>query len=145
MTLVWRNQLDTGNARIDADHRQLFELINAVELALKECRGVDALTSTLNELYDYTNYHFEREEQIMIALDYNEVEQHKLAHYGLKAQLVAIRAKIVAATEAGENIAETEIDALTKLLRTWLVDHIVAMDLTLKPVLARAGSSYTAE
>lgn len=145
MTIAWRPQLDTGNTRIDNDHKKLFELINAVERALKDKHGAEALTATLDALYDYTNYHFEREEHIMQALKYPQLEGHKRAHDGLKAQLIEVRAKIVAEAQAGQGIAEAEIDALTILLRDWLVNHIIGMDLPLKPVLAPMGAGYTAE
>ena len=145
MTITWRSQLDTGNTRIDNDHKRLFELINAVELSLEGKRGGDLLAKALDSLYDYTNYHFEREERILGALDYEDLEAHQKAHEELKTQLVEVRSKIVAAAGANESVPEVERKALAQLLRNWLVEHIVGMDLPFKPYMLKAGPGYTGE
>ena len=145
MPLTWRPQLDTGNTLIDDDHKKLFALINAVEISLTEKRGGEHLTKALNSLYDYTNYHFEREEKIQRALANPGLHEHLEAHATLKGQLVELRKRIVTAAEAGEEIEDTDAGELTGLLRSWLVDHIVGMDLPLKSLLAKVGPGYSGD
>lgn len=145
MTIAWREGLNTGNRRIDDDHRKLIGLINEIELILTENRGNEALTKALNGLYDYTNSHFEREEKIMRALGYEESETHAAAHQGLKRQLVGLRERLIAEAAAGPRIGDAQIAALTELLRNWLVNHIIGMDLKMKPRLAKAGHAFTGD
>lgn len=133
MTLVWRQQLAIGDESIDSDHKYLICLINTVELAMRTPEHRDVLTTTLAQLLDYTHAHFEREESIMLALRYSRYDKHKQQHQLLIRELVDIQ-KNIAARGEGDHSAE-ECDAVGKLLRHWLVDHLVKEDMLLKPAL----------
>ena len=74
MTLVWRKQLEIGDEAIDSDHRYLICLINTVELAMRTPEHRDVLTTTLEQLVEYTHAHFEHEESIMLAIRYRRYD-----------------------------------------------------------------------
>lgn len=135
MTIIWRVSMAVGDEMIDADHRKLIDLINTVELTLlASAPGGNAdLASTLNLLTLYTKVHFEREENLMRHLSYNGLVHHRQAHRDLRVELTKIRASIEAAKVA--EVAPTEVSRLIKLLRAWLLDHVLKEDMLLKSFL----------
>jgi len=65
----WTPALATGNAVIDAEHRELIALIDELELAdvgPSETRIADAL----DQLTDYAAVHFQMEEKLMRREEY---------------------------------------------------------------------------
>jgi len=48
--------------------------------AMKAGKGKEALSTVLTELVDYTSYHFETEEQMLLQYGYAEYEAHKVMH-----------------------------------------------------------------
>ena len=58
--------LETGNALIDSEHRQLFAVINKLMDACSQGKGRDQIASTVQYLNDYVSKHFSDEEQLQI-------------------------------------------------------------------------------
>lgn len=133
MTLLWRKQLAIGEESIDTDHKYLICLINTVDLSLRTAQNRDILLTTLEQLAEYTQIHFAREEQIMVALRYARYDQHKAQHQLLIRELASIRAQLEA--KADESFTAEQCDDFAKLFRHWLIDHVVKEDMLLKPAL----------
>lgn len=132
MTILWRPSMAIGHPMIDADHRRLIDLINTAELALKGGAEDGALAAALDGLTDYAQEHFRREEDVMSLLGYDGLSQHREAHRMLRLRLREIRADI----EASAGVASgREVDRLVELLRAWLLDHVLKVDMLLKPVV----------
>ncbi|MDP1899961.1 MAG: hemerythrin family protein [Rubrivivax sp.] len=133
MTILWRPAMAVGDATIDADHQSLIEIINTVELTLQASGGNAELGTTLDQLAIYAKEHFEREESLMRRLGYGGLASHHQAHRELREELGRIRVAIEAAkTEA---VPAEEMDRLVKLLRSWLLDHLLKEDMLLKAFL----------
>lgn len=64
MNLNWDNNLATGIVNIDNQHKELFDRINKLLIAMKEGKGKDEVIGTLNFLEDYVIKHFTEEEEI---------------------------------------------------------------------------------
>lgn len=149
MPIVWRDALSVGNDLIDADHRHLLSLINTVEDLLTTDRPRTDLLEAIDHLGNYTDFHFRREEQIMLRVQYAKYDDHKQAHGRLIEQLKQATQPIltpleeVSPTTAG--LPEETRDNVVELLRHWLVDHILKDDLKLKPLLAHYGRTYSAD
>jgi hemerythrin len=131
MSLEWREQLSVGNEVIDSDHKRLIGLINSVELALNE-KSWDALSGALEQLSQYGQDHFAREEKIAQAAGYAKCIRLRQEHVFLIKDLA--RAKSELEGMQGE-WSETTIKHFTNLLRRWLIDHVIKEDMLLKPVL----------
>lgn len=131
MSLEWREQLSVGNGVIDSDHKRLIGLINSVELALKG-KDWDALSGALEQLSQYGQDHFAREEMIAKAAGYGKCIRLRQEHVLLSKELM--RAKCELEGMHGE-WSEAVIKNFTQLLRRWLIDHVIKEDMLLKPVL----------
>ena len=98
MTILWRPSMAIGDASVDADHQQLIDIINTVELQLyATTSGSAELSATLDQLTAYTNSHFEREEALMRYTGYNGLAHHHQSHVNLRTQLRELRSSIKAA------------------------------------------------
>ena len=57
----WDEKLATGNAQIDAEHKQLFALAAGLHKAILEAHGHDVIGALLGKLISYTAGHFAHE------------------------------------------------------------------------------------
>lgn len=115
----------TGIDFIDEEHAKLFEIANrAYDLLTNQfvTDKYDAIVAVLEELRDYTKYHFNHEEEYMKSINYpkrfSQLHQHtqfinKLESYNLK--------------EIDVNQQEGLLEILD-FLTLWLQSHIKGMD-----------------
>lgn len=115
----------TGIDFIDEEHAKLFEIANrAYDLLTNQfvTDKYDAIVAVLEELRDYTKYHFNHEEEYMKSINYpkrfSQLHQHtqfinKLESYNLK--------------EIDMNQQEGLLEILD-FLALWLQSHIKGMD-----------------
>lgn len=132
--VTWDEGLATGIEVIDNDHRKLLTLLNNLQSAVHYPTGEAFERQALDELVDYTKYHFEREEKLMQEASYPDFEAHKKQHEEMIAKVGEFLA-------AYENNREGTIEKLTKFLKNWLVDHIAGTDQQYVPTLRPSNSS----
>ena len=160
MAVFWRPQMSVGNTLVDNDHRYLLCLVNVIELGLASGGNPDVLKLTLQQLVDYTHEHFAREEKLQLKVRYPGYAEHKAEHQELLAKLEQARDRILdlaqggaAAGGSGEVTSEElgalladdapavgrrpEQDELVRLLREWILEHVLTTDIKLKPYLSR--------
>ena len=121
--IIWSEQLSTSIPDIDKDHKVLIALLNNCIEMHNEMDSNDKsaeLDSVLEELLNYTDYHFKREERIMEVCDYPNLHKHRLVHQHLLSSVLQKKQRY----ESGE---ET-VDSIMNFLCDWLTGHIVGMD-----------------
>jgi diguanylate cyclase (GGDEF)-like protein/hemerythrin-like metal-binding protein len=91
--LVWQEAYACGEATIDREHRELFELANA---AIQACqsRDCEAGVSALDRLLTHVARHFEAEEAILSERRYPKLHEHKAAHAALLTRAQALRESV---------------------------------------------------
>ncbi|HEY9702442.1 MAG TPA: bacteriohemerythrin, partial [Allocoleopsis sp.] len=77
---IWNKDYETGYSPVDQQHQQLFKLINNLHEAMKSGSSQDILRKTLNQLVDYTQGHFQMEENLMTTHQYPNYPDHKQRH-----------------------------------------------------------------
>lgn len=138
MSLVWREQLSVGNDVIDSDHKYLIEIINRVERSL-DSKDRNELSAALDGLSQYSQKHFAQEEKIARAVGYTQVPHLSQSHEALVKQLDQVKQEI---GEMGDEWSSEVIEHFTKLLRSWLIDHVIKEDLLMKPTLQKHPPSF---
>jgi hemerythrin len=118
---------------IDTDHRYLIDIINRVEQSLGT-RDRGDLSAALDSLSKYTQEHFAREEKIAHVAGYEQVPGLSHSHEALIQQLDEIKTEI---RGKGQEWTPALAEKFTKLLRCWLIDHVIKEDLLMKPVLQK--------
>lgn len=132
----WSEQFETGISEIDFQHRHLINLVNNLAEAKDEqdstARSI-IVKITLEQLLQYTVYHFENEEKFMGKAQYEHLQEHKKAHELLKSKALEINNRL----ENGEDILSDLLD----FLKGWLQQHILVVDMAYVPSLKKAGVS----
>ena len=117
----WGPDLEIDHGPIDADHRQLVELVNELHTATSQGQGQEVVASVMERLISYTRQHFTREEQGMEAAAFPGLAAHREKHHVIAAQLQALADR----QEVG---SITVASLLSSLMRDWLSLHIRRSD-----------------
>ncbi len=115
----------TGITFIDEEHAKLFELVNDVYDLLNDQFIIDKydyIIRLIDELKDYTKYHFNHEEEYMGSIGYKKLFSHKATHNEFIEKLDHLDESIIE-----ENLQASLLELLD-FLNTWLVDHILVND-----------------
>lgn len=123
MAIIWQDDLATGIAVIDSQHKKIFDKFNAFSDAYS--RGVTnkELKELLRFLRVYTEQHFRDEEDYMAGSSYPGIVAHKKAHCGFIDDLTRLEE-----TVKEESTDLSHIVATKRLLILWLLQHIRQMD-----------------
>ena len=84
----------TDDEMIDAQHKELFEKINALFESCEGGKGAEETMNTLNYLVDYTKFHFGAEEKLQEEIDFPDINQHKTEHRRLIEAVDDLKAKL---------------------------------------------------
>ena len=125
-------KLETGNAVIDGEHRELFQAVNRLLDACSEGKGRASMDETIKFLNNYVEKHFSHEEQLQKKSNYPGLEAHRAFHEKYKQTLKEITAQISA---VGPTI--TELGKLNGHISV-LVSHISTEDRRLAAFLNQA-------
>ncbi len=124
--ITWTEDLSIGIPQIDQDHKVLVSLVNRCIAVLNSDNPDNKeISNILDELFDYTQYHFQREERLMKVCEYPGLIKHQQVH-----QLLI--------KEVGRRIKEHDLgkltaEALVEFIADWLTNHIMGMDKAIAP------------
>lgn len=116
MAIEWHDRYSLGDSDMDAQHRMLFVLVNALLAATDK----SSLTTAAANLFNHAREHFDYEESIMWRIGYPAVKTHVEQHNTLMAKLVNVSDMVANYT--------LDIKNLESFLSAWLFNHIETMD-----------------
>jgi len=128
----WSEALSVGNVQMDADHRELFGLLERLRLAVQENQPEPIPLNILKELVRFSETHFRLEEQLMVQAEFPAMLLHRAEHEKLLAQIRELYAKV----SKGDLPLSLSV---FQFLYGWLARHIEVKD----KVLASALPSHT--
>ncbi|MEZ4524964.1 MAG: bacteriohemerythrin [Desulfobacterales bacterium] len=117
----WNEKYSIGIAEIDAQHRQLVQMVNELYEAMYAGQGREALEKVLTGLIRYTRTHFQTEEHFMKIHDYPGYAEHKQIHEKMAAKVMEFQY----AFQNGEVSNPVQI---SNFLKAWLIKHILKTD-----------------
>ena len=112
--IEWRDGFKIGIDQVDQEHRHLFTLVRALNLA--------SVDHTVDELLNYVVTHFSNEQALMEKSGYPAFEQHLKLHEEFAAQVAEFLG-------SGQAWTEDRVQELRKFLNKWLIGHIMTHDL----------------
>ncbi len=119
--MKWNEAFSVNIQVIDDHHKNLVKLINQVYRGKTLNLGVEAIRKTLDELVDYTKFHFDYEEDLFGSNGYPATNEHKEKHKILISQVMDFHHKF--------KMGEAEVDdELLRFLKDWLTRHIMGTD-----------------
>lgn len=113
LAIQWTEEMESGIAEIDVQHRHLVALTNAVVIG-HGLHSPALVQSTLSELRAYVAEHFAAEERWMQSLGYATFAEHAREHHKISDYVEDLWA--CRATLAAENLFE--------ILADWIYHHV---------------------
>lgn len=134
--IVWNEKWSIGIEEIDSQHKKLFDLLNSYHKSLvtsKEGTTVnDAVKSTIDNLIDYTIYHFREEEKLMNSIQGVDFSSHIGQHKDFCSKITTLNTKVL----SGKNVSFELFD----FVKTWLINHILVSDKSIGNALTKKGN-----
>ena len=121
-----KEEYKIGVPKIDEQHKRLFELADKAYMLLKDELVVDKydkIIQIIDELKEYTIFHFKSEEKYMQSINYKRLFTQKIEHDKFIKSLEEIDYKNI-----DENQDESLIEILN-FLNDWLTEHILKTDM----------------
>ena len=123
MAYTFTPDLQTGNAIIDAEHKELIAAINGLLEACAQGKGRQTLAATTRFLYDYTTKHFDHEEKLQRDSKFPDYVSHKKSHDDFKKAVLELSREI---DQDGATIAM--VGKVNSSVGAWLMNHIKVQD-----------------
>jgi hemerythrin len=129
--LEWNDQYILGFTLLDEHHQHLVNLLNSSYEAVK-LNNIFTVRAILDELTEYTAYHFAAEEKYMLESGYPGMEAH-------------IREHVYFSTQVKDFIGRVNVEeplhkvTIVTFLREWLLNHILKVDREFVGFLAAKG------
>lgn len=121
----WKDEYYIGIEAIDEQHKELFEIANRIYALLKNELILDKynkIVEIIDELKNYTIYHFKAEEEYMQSIKYRKFLSQKVAHNDFLEKMNSIDVDKI---DNGHNQYLMEI---LDFVCEWLVEHIIKED-----------------
>lgn len=120
--IEWEAKYQLGVEQFDLHHKHLVDLLNdAYDMFVSGKVEGGELLRILRELTEYSNYHFNLEENWMGQIGYPKYREHALEHKRFIYKL----------HEFNKQFKEENSDLtleIVSFLRRWLLDHILNVD-----------------
>ncbi len=132
----WQDKFTSGIEEIDNQHRKLFEIgarIYDTASLNDDYDHYDELMSILQELIDYTQYHFGYEEKLFEQYNYQDAFAHKIEHDFFIKKLKRINTKDLDGSQ-GETFLQ-----LVDFVTDWITGHILGSDMAYRECFLKGG------
>lgn len=120
--ISWSDAFLIGIEELDFEHRRLIEDINELHRELLARADVARIGDTLSRILSRMQAHFALEEHVMLSHKYPHYAEHKAEHERLLDDYTDLM------TKCERDRALPERDKVERVLRDWIVDHIVTTD-----------------
>jgi len=125
----WKDEYSVRVTQMDDEHKKLFTLIGDLHEAVKDGKTNEGIARAIKGLLDYTASHFGHEEELMKKAGYKGLAAQQAAHRAFTDKVKEYDARL----QAGKLVLLFDVGNFT---RTWLTEHIKAMDRQYSEVLA---------
>lgn len=130
--IAWSNQFSVGVQEVDKQHQVLVGILNRLSSALDaQDKDFDS-HKVIDEMVQYTVYHFGTEEHLMTQIGYAAKAQHVAEHQAFVHQV----GEMVGQLTQGHG---PSLEELLIFLRDWLISHILHSDRDMGDALNLAG------
>jgi len=120
--IEWSDALSVQIREIDAQHKQLIDIINRLHQAMIDKKGKELQKEIISEMHDYAASHFMLEERYMRRYSFPDLEDHCREHGRFAQEVAGLKAR----ADSGGLILSIVILAL---LKEWLKNHILGTDM----------------
>lgn len=130
--ITWTDQYSVHISEIDAQHKRLIECINKLHDAMMNGHSVEIMVELIDDLRDYTDEHFAKEEAFMRQYGYPGYTEHHSEHRFFCNTVEDLHNRY----RSGEVFLYLET---MQFLSDWLSKHILGTDQRYVPFLREKG------
>ena len=130
--IVWDKSYEVGHPILDAQHRHIVDLVNALQNAAHG-EGLGTVGAVLPYFVRFLENHFETEEAILRQVSYPGVEKHAAEHLALLTQVTQSRQK------TAQDGHETDPVRFAATIWAWVHEHTATSDREYAPMLRSLG------
>lgn len=135
--IKWDAQYELGITAIDEQHKELIKITGRLsDLLTNAIEGddiYDEMVTIIEDVTDYTVYHFQFEEELFKKFDYEYKDAHIAEHNKL---IDEIRSLDLRAVDEDQVVYGKKI---LKFLITWVFKHITGSDFLYKNLFVEKG------
>lgn len=121
----WKDDFSINVPEIDLQHKKLFEIGNrAAELLTNDyyTDKYDKIVEIINELKEYTIFHFKSEEAYMLSIKYKKYFGQKVAHDDFIKKINSVNFDKI------DNNQDKHLKEILAFISEWTIEHILAED-----------------
>lgn len=130
--IEWSSKYHIGINEIDSQHKILVDIINKLYASFGSNSTKKEIKKNLNELLDYTVYHFGNEEKYFAKFGYKDSPAHLAQHQKFIERIK----KFADEFEDGDSTVSLDI---INFLKDWLINHILKIDSRYVPLFKERG------
>jgi hemerythrin len=113
----WDPALETGDETVDAQHRQLYELVWEMYNTIMSGRSDQLVAESFDRILAYTHTHFAYEEALMERWHYPDLAIQQAQHREFAEEIDQLWNEIL----CGQNVSSI---GLVQFMETWLNHHV---------------------
>lgn len=122
--------MGTGAQSVDNQHKQLVDIINHLLASMGTGKAKEDVGGILNDLARYATTHFAHEESCMARFGCPAAQANKDAHAAFLKTFTAMKADF-----DRDGPSATMAIRMQRELSDWVANHIVGIDVKLKPCI----------
>lgn len=125
MMLTWKEEYSIGIEIIDEQHKHLFEIGNQAYGLLKNELRIDKyddVVQILEDLRQYTKFHFQTEETYMLKINSDQLPSQKIEHAEFIKKIFNIDFRSL---DANTN---EHLNEILFFILNWILDHVLHKD-----------------
>lgn len=123
--LKWKDEYSIGVEEIDNQHKHLFEIGNSAYELLKDEFKIDKYDEVIDiieQLREYTQFHFKAEEEYMLEKKYIGYFEQKKQHDAFIKKINSVDLRNI------DQDQDKYIKDLLEFVFNWIIDHILKKD-----------------
>lgn len=124
MNITFDDNLITGNKTIDFQHQELIDRIRQFVAACESGDSKIKAIKMLDYLDEYTNFHFQEEEELQKKVSYPELSGHHAKHEEFKTSIQELYDYL----DENEGPDDQFIEQVKRNVVDWLFQHIKTFD-----------------
>lgn len=127
--LTWKDDYSIGIKSIDEQHKHIFDIGSSVYELLRNDFCPDKyskIVQVIEDLRQYTKYHFKCEEDYMLQINYPDYNDQKMEHDDFIGKIESFNLDKI------DQNQDKYINDLLFFVLNWILDHILQKDKLIK-------------
>jgi len=118
----WQDSFSVGVKEMDDQHKKLIAILNHLHDAMKSGKATKEISLIIDEMVEYTKFHFIAEEKLMDEKKYIGLASQKAEHAAFVKKAQEFQ------SEVNSGKLAVSLDVLN-FLKDWLTHHILIIDM----------------